>query len=229
MRTLTFATAVFDVEGTLVDCVPLQLESWRRVLTTAGFNFTHADLQPYSGMDGVWMLQTLLPQEPAEVLQELAAAQGELYTSEFLPRVRPFSAVRDLFEILKSKDILIGIATTCRKDELATYDELIHVLELTDSVACGETVKHGKPDPALLRSCLAQLSGSNASQAVMIGDTPYDAQAAIQSGARAVGLLSGGFSAVDLRKAGCFAVFSEIREVAALWQQPANPAVRSAG
>jgi len=53
--------ALFDVEGTLVDSVALQLESWRLTLHEAGYSFTHLSLQPFSGMDGLWMLDHLLP------------------------------------------------------------------------------------------------------------------------------------------------------------------------
>jgi phosphoglycolate phosphatase-like HAD superfamily hydrolase len=52
----------------------------------------------------------------------------------------PFPQVRLLFEALKQRDVLIGIATTCQKDQLATYDKRMDILELTDGVACGEPV-----------------------------------------------------------------------------------------
>jgi len=219
----SFEIAIFDVEGTLVDCVPLQMESWRQALSAAGFSFTHADLQPYSGMDGTWMLERLLPGVSQETRQELVKVQGQLYKSEFLPRAPPFPAVRDLFESLKAAGVRLGLATTCQKDELAAYDKLTNILQLTDAVACGEMVKHGKPDPSLITACLAQMPRSSTSQAIMIGDTPYDAQAAQALGVRAAGVLTGGFSAADLRMAGCIATFSTVREVYALWDHPRAP------
>jgi phosphoglycolate phosphatase-like HAD superfamily hydrolase len=223
-----FEAALFDVEGTLVDCVPLQLESWRSVLAAAGFSFTHADLQPYSGMDGTWMLERLLPTQTRQTRQELLKAQGELYRSEYLPRVQPFPGVRELFETLKEAGILLGVATTCQKDELATYDKLLRVLELTDAVACGEMVSHGKPDPSLIEACLVQLTCSDRSRVTMIGDTPYDATAATQLGVKAVGLLTGGFPSMTLQKSGCVAIFSQVREVGTLWQRLSKPVLRPA-
>jgi phosphoglycolate phosphatase-like HAD superfamily hydrolase len=142
--------------------------------------------------------------------------------------VQPFEGVRDLFEALKSLGMKIGIATTCQKDELAAYDRLLHILELTDAVVCGEMVKHGKPDPALVRTCLTQLSCSNGSRALMVGDTPYDAQAASPLGVLPAGLLTGGFSATDLRKAGCCAVFPQVKDLGALWNHIATPVLRTA-
>jgi len=211
--------AIFDVEGTLINCVTVQLESWRRVLATAGHSVTHADLQPYSGMDGDWMLERLLPTVPKGARSELLEAQGKLYQREFLPHVRAFSAVRDLFDTLKMRGVKLGLATTCQKNELDTYDRLLHVLECTDAVACGDMVKHGKPDPALLTACLTQLGNPDPSRAVMIGDAPYDALAAKQLGMRAAGVLTGGFTPAALRDAGCDSIFSQVREVRSLWDE----------
>jgi len=143
MRPSRPIAALFDVEGTLIDCVALQLESWRVTLGEAGYSFTHLDLQPFSGMDSLWMLDHLLPKEAQDGKERLVQAQGECYRRDFLRRAQPFPEVRLLFESLKQQDVLIGIATTCQKDQLATYDKRTDILELTDVVACGEMVKPG--------------------------------------------------------------------------------------
>jgi phosphoglycolate phosphatase-like HAD superfamily hydrolase len=210
---------IFDVEGTLVDSVSSQLESWRVTLNEAGHSFSYADLQPYSGMDGEWMLAELLPALTQDDRKGLLKAQGDLYRGEFLRRVQPFPAVRQLFEVLAQNQILIGIGTTCQKDELAIYDERLNILELTDVIACAEMVKHGKPDPSLFRTCLAQLKVLDASTALAVGDSPFDAQAARQIGMRSAGVTTGGFSPRALLEAGCEAVFEGVGDLARLFQQ----------
>jgi phosphoglycolate phosphatase-like HAD superfamily hydrolase len=218
MRPSTPIAALFDVEGTLIDCVALQLESWRVTLNEAGYSFTHLDLQPFSGMDGLWMLDYLLPKETQDCKERLLKAQGESYRRDYLPRAQPFPEVGPLFEALKQRDVLIGIATTCEKDELATYDKRMDILGLTDFVACGEMVKHGKPDPSLFQTCLTRLQIADASLSVAVGDTPCDADAAGKLGMRSAGVLTGGFSAEILREAGCDDIFSQVKDVAALWR-----------
>jgi HAD superfamily hydrolase (TIGR01509 family) len=218
MRPSTPIAALFDVEGTLIDCVALQLESWRVTLNEAGYSFTHLDLQPFSGMDGLWMLDYLLPKETQDCKERLLKAQGESYRRDYLPRAQPFPEVRPLFEALKQRDVLIGIATTCEKDELDTYDKRMDILGLTDVVACGEMVKHGKPDPSLFQTCLTRLQIADASLSVAVGDTPYDADAAGKLGMRSAGVLTGSFSAEILREAGCDDIFSQVKDVAALWR-----------
>ena len=211
--------ALFDVEGTLIDCVALQLESWRVTLNEAGYSFTHLDLQPFSGMDGLWMLDHLLPQEAQDSKERLLKVQGESYRRDFLPRAQPFPQIRLLFETLKQHHVLIGIATTCQKDELAQYDERMDILALTDVVACGERVKHGKPDPSLFLACLTRLQITDASLTVAIGDTPYDAKAAGKLGMRSAGVLTGGFCAKALQEGGCDAVFEQVKDVVTLWRE----------
>ncbi len=229
MRASFPLAGIFDVEGTLIDCVPLQLDSWRATLGAAGHSFTYAQLQPFSGMDGQWMLDHLLPEEAPDYKQRLLKAQGESYRRDFLCRAQPFPAVRRLFETLKQNRVLIGIATTCQKDELAAYNEHLNILELTDVVACGEMVKHGKPDPSLFQTCLAGLQIADPSRAVAIGDTPYDANAAKKLGMHSAGVLTGGFSEQALLAAGCDEVFEQLKDLGALWHCLAEPPLRSTG
>jgi HAD superfamily hydrolase (TIGR01549 family) len=224
MRNYWPIASIFDVEGTLIDCVPLQLECWRTTFQAAGHSFTFADLQPFSGMDGLWMLDNLLPEEPQETKKRLVKAQGESYRDDFLCRAQPFPAVRELFETLKRQGVLIGIATTCQKDELAAYDQRLGILELTDVVACGEMVKHGKPDSSLFQTCLSRLEIADAALSLAVGDTPYDAKAAKRLGMRSAGVLTGGFSGSALREAGCDTIFEQVRGIGALW--PTSAALR---
>jgi HAD superfamily hydrolase (TIGR01549 family) len=210
---------VFDVEGTLMDCRTLLLESWRETLKKAGHTVTHRDLQPFFGMDGLWMLEQLLPSEPQSMRERLVKAQGERYRRGFLRRAPAFAGVRDLIQTLHNENVLIGIATTCQKEELALYEQQMRVLDLVDAVACGETVEHGKPDPALLRQCLNAMNVTeDAGLVLAVGDTPYDAQAAKAIGVQAVGVLTGGFSARELEKAGCDHVFPQVRQIGQLWR-----------
>jgi phosphoglycolate phosphatase-like HAD superfamily hydrolase len=211
------AAVIFDVEGTLVNCVPLILESWRRTLLSAGHSFTIKDLQAYSGMDPEWMLERLLPRLEAEVRQKLIEEQGKAYRADFIRQAPPCNGVRPLFEELKGRGVAIGIATTCEAADLEIYDERMRVAEMADAVCCGETVKHGKPDPALLAQCLESLKTGSGDTAVAVGDTPFDAMAGKALGLRCVGLLTGGFPAEILTGAGHDHVFDEVRQVSSLW------------
>jgi phosphoglycolate phosphatase-like HAD superfamily hydrolase len=117
--------------------------------------------------------------------------------------------VRRVFEALTERGARIALATECKGPELKHYLSLLNIDEFIAATACGDDVEHGKPDPRIVGMALRKLDLSG-SQAVMIGDTPYDAEAASGAGAAAAGVLTGGFSTDALRDAGCFAVADEI-------------------
>jgi phosphoglycolate phosphatase-like HAD superfamily hydrolase len=97
----------------------------------------------------------------------------------------------------------------CKGPELKRYLSLLDADEFIAATACGDDMKHGQPDPRLIGHALRKLNLTS-SDAVMIGDTPYDAEAATEAGTAAAGVLSGGFLAESLRGAGCFAIADEV-------------------
>jgi phosphoglycolate phosphatase-like HAD superfamily hydrolase len=117
--------------------------------------------------------------------------------------------VREVFQTLTARGGRIALATECKGPELKHYLSILGVDEFIEVTACGDDVEHGKPDPRIVGMALRKLDLSGR-QAVMIGDTPYDAEAASDAGTSAAGVLTGGFSADSLRSAGCFAVADEI-------------------
>jgi phosphoglycolate phosphatase-like HAD superfamily hydrolase len=195
---------IFDVEGTLVDCIGQTLESWRETLADFGLNFSIVQLHPLSGMDSGEMLDALLAESKAiDLKREILKEQGERYRDKFLPKVTPFPGVKSLFRRPHELGWRLGLATTCQPDELSRYSSLVGNFDLVEAIACGADAKRGKPHPDLHRIVLQRL-GADAHGVVSVGDTPYDAIAAARAGiGRIVGTLSGGFSAATLRQAGC--------------------------
>src|SRR5436190_670944 len=104
-------TIIFDVEGTLVDCMSHVLESWRVTLAEGGHTVSRSDLQRFCGMDGSDMLDRLLPEAGKSEKDHLLNAQ-----------TRAFPGVLDLIQRLKERRCLLAIATSCKGDELKAYD-----------------------------------------------------------------------------------------------------------
>ncbi len=201
---------IFDVEGTLVDSTALTLRCWQQTLRSFGFELAIAELQPHSGRDPKDMLNALLRDAASAVLvAQLIEAQGRRYRKDCLPAVKAFPGVRRLFERLKEERRLIALATSCSPDELAHYQKLADIGDLIDAAACGADVDHDKPDPSVIEIALVRAGPIPAGDAVMVGDSPYDAQAARGAGMPAIGLLSGGFSKAELEANGCVAVYRD--------------------
>jgi phosphoglycolate phosphatase-like HAD superfamily hydrolase len=95
---------------------------------------------------------------------------------------------------------------------LKRYRSLINADDLIDAIACGDEVSRGKPDPALVELALDHLGVASAGLATMIGDTPFDAQAARCAGATAWGTLSGGHARSSLIDAGCSLVVNSVTD-----------------
>jgi phosphoglycolate phosphatase-like HAD superfamily hydrolase len=211
---MRFSGYIFDVEGTLVDSVRQNLLSLQVCLADFGISVPYELLQLYSGLDGDQTLQLVAPDLNAPERQVVLEAQGRMYEAKYLGSVKAFAGVRDVFGALREGGGRIALATDCKGPELSHYRSLLNVDDLIDAMACGDDVEHGKPDPRLIGLALGKL-GISAGQAVMIGDTPYDAEAASGAGTAAAGLLTGGFAKQALLEAGCFVVANELRELPA--------------
>jgi phosphoglycolate phosphatase-like HAD superfamily hydrolase len=208
--TVGHSLVIFDVEGTLVDSTAATLRCWQETLQSFGFEFPLATLQRHSGQDPHNMLHALLPgPHVSRVVPRIIEAQGRRYRERYLPHVAAFPRVRALFERIKRARQLIAVATSSSADELDRYLALTNAGDLVDAVACGDDVQHGKPDSALIEVALLRAGDVAPHDAVMIGDTPYDAVAAKRAGVRAIGMLSGGFSGQDLEASGCIAVYRD--------------------
>src|SRR3984893_12960014 len=207
------AAYIFDVEGTLIDCAPQVLRCWHETLSSFGVPMPMDSLQRLSGMDGDEMLATLVPSLDEGARKKIVLAQGERYRAVYLPQVRAFPGVRAVFTAIKSQGDRIALATDCQSDELKRYRSLMNVDDLVDAIACGDEVSKGKPDPGLVELALDHLGGTPAVFATMIGDTPFDAQAAQTAGASAWGTLSGGHPRSSLIDAGCSAVVQSVADI----------------
>ena len=206
------AAYIFDVEGTLIDCAPQILRCWDETLDGFGVPVSSMDLQRLSGMDGDEMLTMLAPALDENARKDILKAQGERYRAVYLPRVQAFPGVRGVFTEIKSQRARIALATDCQPDELKRYRGLINADDLIDAVACGDEVSKGKPAPEIVEIALHRLGRVPAALATMVGDTPFDAQAARSAGANAWGTLSGGHSKSSLIDAGCSVVMSSVSD-----------------
>jgi len=205
-----FAGFVFDVEGTLVDSVPQNLRSLQEALEKSGYRIPIQTLHLYSGLDGDQTLRLAIPEASEEERRAILEDQGAIYESDYLPSVKAFDGVRDVFRTLVEQGGRIALATDCKGLAFKRYMSLLDADKFIAATACGDDVEHGKPDPRLVGLALRKLALPS-SQAVVIGDTPYDAEAGIEAGTKVAGVLTGGFTAKVLGQAGCFTVARDLR------------------
>src|SRR5262245_61455467 len=185
---------IFDVEGTLVDCIPQTITCWQQVLHSRGFDISIEALQRCSGMDTTLMLRQLLPPTAHASIDEIIKEQGGCYRDVFLPTVEAFKGAFTVFSALATKGHRLGLAATCRKDELSVYLKLLDIAQFVEAIVCGDDVRHHKPAPDMIELAAARLEADAAGATWSVGDTPFDAMAALAAGVNPIGTVSGGFT-----------------------------------
>jgi HAD superfamily hydrolase (TIGR01509 family) len=206
--------AIFDIDGTLIDTVDLHAEAWVEALKHFGFEIAFQDLRSQIGKGGDQILHGLLP---PDVIEERGDAikdfRSDLFKREYLHRARAFPGVRELFERVRVTGQKAVLASSGNADEVEEYKEIAGIADLIDSATSSDDAERSKPFPDIFEAALAKLAPLTPSEAVVIGDTPYDAEAARKAQMKSIGVLSGGFSEQALRDAGCTAVYRDVEDL----------------
>jgi phosphoglycolate phosphatase-like HAD superfamily hydrolase len=209
---------VFDVEGTLVDAVLPTLRCWQETLAEFGLSFTTAELHQYSGLGSDEMLDQLLPAQATKLEKtRVQRSQADRYRTHYLPNIVAFPGARELLEALRAGGIHVAVATSCAEDELAHYLELARCADLIEASACGDEVKRHKPHPDLLLKALERIRVAPNRDVAAVGDTPFDAGAALAAGVEPIGVLTGHFSRNALVDAGCHSVCRDLIDLCRLF------------
>jgi HAD superfamily hydrolase (TIGR01509 family) len=199
--------AIFDIDGTLVDSVDLHAECWREALAHFGIHVAFAPVRSQIGKGGDQLLPMFVPKDDLKRRgEEIERYRSDLFKREYLPAVRAFPMVRDLFRRVRESGIRIVLASSAKGDELMHYKRITDIADLVDGEVSGDDVEHSKPCPDAFQAALQRVA-LTPSKAIAIGDSPFDAQAASGAAIAAIGMLSGGFPEADLRRAGCIAIY----------------------
>ena len=210
-RTEIMITAViFDIDGTLVDSVDLHAEAWQVALKRFGKNVSFAEVRRQIGKGGDQLLPVFLSQRELEKFaEELEQYRSKLFKKEYLSRVTAFPAVRQLFERMRQEQKRVALASSAKEDELKTYKTIAGIDDLIEAETSSDDAEKSKPYPDIFQAALAELGDIAPYKVLVVGDTPYDAQAAGKANLRTLGLLCGGWNEEDLRQAGCIAIYRD--------------------
>jgi HAD superfamily hydrolase (TIGR01549 family) len=199
---------IFDVDGTLVDSVDLHARAWQEALAHFGKHFDFERVRYQIGKGGDQLMPVFLTQDELDEFgEELEKYRGELFKREYLSRVKAFPKVRDLFQRVKDEGLQIALASSAKADELKTYKKIANIEDLVEEETSSDDAEKSKPHPDIFEAALSRLDDTHPSETIVVGDTPYDAEAAGKAGLQTIGLLSGGFPEEDLRAAGCARIY----------------------
>ena len=200
---------IFDVDGTLVDSVDAHAHAWQDAFRDFGKEVPFEKVRSQIGKGGDQLMPVFLSDDQiARDGKALEAHRAEVLKNDYLPGLKPFPGVRALFQRLQSAGSKILLASSAKEDELQFYKRLAQIDDLVEAETSSEDAERSKPHPDIFEAALKQLAGMDKARIVVVGDTPYDAEAAGKAGLSTIGVLCGGFAEADLRRAGCIAIYA---------------------
>jgi len=198
-----------DIDGTLVDSNSLHADSWRRAFEHFGIEVGLDEAWSQIGKGGDQLIPVFVKPDVRKRLEDsIKEYRDDLLKREYMARMVPFAGARELLMRVKKEGLKVVLATSAKKDDLAFYKRLVEMSDLVDEEATSSDAPESKPEPGIFAAALKK-AGSTAEDAIALGDTPYDAEAAGKLGIPTIGLTCGGWKASDLMRAGCAEVFRD--------------------
>jgi HAD superfamily hydrolase (TIGR01509 family) len=204
---------IFDVDGTLVNSNDAHARAWQKALTEAGIDVSLSAVRAAIGM-GADKLLPAVAQVDADspVGKRLSERRSQIFQAEHLPDLRPFAKTRELLSALKAMGMKLGVASSAQQSELGPLLAVARVQDLIEETTSSADAAGSKPDPDIIQAALRRLDLA-ARHVIMVGDTPYDVQAAERAGIQSIALRCGGRSDDEL--AGAVAIYDDPAELLA--------------
>jgi HAD superfamily hydrolase (TIGR01549 family) len=201
---------IFDIDGTLVDSNELHVDSWDRAFRRFGKQFAPERLRAQIGKGSDQYIPAFLtPEEIKRFGKDLDEYRSELFRREYLPKVRPFPKVRELFQCIHDDNRRIMLASSGKKADTKYYIDLLNIGDLIDGYVSGDDADSSKPAPDIFTTSLNKLGDISPDDAVTVGDTRFDIEAAKKAGLKTIAFVCGGTPESVLRETGAIAIYRD--------------------
>ena len=206
------AVAILDVDGTLIDTNYQHALAWFRAFARHEIVLPIWRIHRHIGMGGDQVVSALTDERTERELgDEIRDAEKSLY-GEMIGEVRAMEGSQSLIDELRERGHRVVLATSAKPEELDHYLDMLDARERADAWTSSEDVESTKPEPDLVHAALQKLD-ADPGDAMMIGDTPWDVEAAKRAGVATIAVRTGGFAAEELREAGALAVYESVAEL----------------
>ena len=198
-----------DVDGTLIDANYQHALAWYRAFKEHGIVLPIWRIHRHVGMGGDQIVPALAGDDVDEEKgDQIRETRDEIYTSELINEVSPLEGAAELIADLEQRGLEVVLASSSPEDEIEHYLKLLGNPEL--EYTTNDDVESTKPQPDLVRAALDKAGTKNA---VMVGDTPWDIEAARKLGVETICVITGGYSEQELREAGAAGVFESVEDL----------------
>jgi HAD superfamily hydrolase (TIGR01509 family) len=192
---------IFDIDGTLVDSNDAHAESWVDTFAEAGYDVPFSVVRPLIGMGADKLLpKTIGVSSDSKIGKKLTERRSEIFREKYLPHLRPLKGSRELVLRVRADGLKAIVATSAKDEELKGLLKAAQVADLMEEKATASDAKRSKPDPDIVHAAIEE-SSIPPTQLVMIGDTPYDIEAAGKARVPTIAFRSGGWTDSGLKGA----------------------------
>jgi HAD superfamily hydrolase (TIGR01509 family) len=207
---MTIRAILFDIDGTLVDSNDLHVLAWQEAFAGIGEVFDAQTIHDQIGKGTDMLVPTLLPDADDALQESLGQAHGSAFKSKYLQQVKPFGGAHDLLARVHHAGQKVVLASSASTDELEHYTKLLGIEDFVAATTSADDVENTKPAPDIFAIALEKVAPLTASEVLVVGDTPYDVEAAAKCGISAVAVRSGKFTDRMLQDAGAIAIYDDV-------------------
>ncbi|QYF72381.1 HAD family hydrolase [Cryobacterium sp. PAMC25264] len=202
---------LFDIDGTLVDSNYLHIDAWQRAFQTLDTDVEAWRIHRSIGQDAGQLLSSLVGERPDDWVSRAKELHAANY-QELAPRLRVFPQARELLSALAKRGVIVVLAASAPEEELNILLDLLDSDEAIHATTNSDDVAVAKPDPDIVKLALER-AGVEPAEALFIGDSVWDIEAAARARVRSLGVLSGGIAGDLLTDAGAWSVFGGTDEI----------------
>ena len=185
---------LLDIDGTLLDSNEPHAQAWVEALARHEIAVPLSRMRLLIGMGGDKILRKLAPGMDPDKMKKIAAERDELFLEKHLQDVRLFPGVRELALALHTAGLRIILATSNKDKVLESFQEMLGIDDYVYGVTTASDATESKPSPDILLAGIRKFA-LDRNRTAMVGDTPYDIEAARKVPCPSIAVLAGGFPA----------------------------------
>lgn len=212
MTDTALRAVLLDIDGTLVDSNYLHVDAWSRAFAEVDRHPDVALIHEGIGLDSSKLLESLLGDEAEGDVADRAKQLHKKYYEAYADRLRRFDGVHELFRALRERGLKVVLASSAPREEFEILQKILDAEDLIDEATTSDDVETAKPEPDVVGVALEK-AGVSPDEAIMIGDTKWDVEAARRAGVDTIAVISGGRTKSELTEAGAVAVYRNVAEL----------------
>jgi HAD superfamily hydrolase (TIGR01509 family) len=204
---------LLDIDGTLVDSNDAHARAWVATLAQFGHEVPYERVRSLIGKGGDKLLiQASGVEKDSAEGQRIDKARAERFRRDYMPHLKPFPKARELLARLREDGLSLVVATSAKQAEMDALLEICGAKDLVHARTSSDDADKSKPDPDIIQAALEKAQAAPTA-ALMLGDTPYDIDAARRGGVDSVAVRSGGWDTAALD--GAIAIYDDVADLLA--------------